>query len=40
MFQNDREIKVRVYEDRIVIVRKNDILERGGAANSGEKKFC
>jgi hypothetical protein len=27
MFRNDREIEVRVYKDRIVIVRKNDVLE-------------
>ena len=34
MFRNDREIEVRVYKDRIVIVRKNDVYEKGGAESS------
>jgi hypothetical protein len=31
MFWNDRNIEVRVYKDRIEIVRKNDVLEKGRA---------
>ena len=34
MFRNDREIEVRVYKDRIVIVRKNDVIEKSGAVSS------
>jgi hypothetical protein len=37
MFRNDTEIEVRVYKDRIVIVRKNDVFEKGGAVNSEKK---
>ena len=36
MLRNDREIEVRVYADRIVIVRKNDVIEKGGAVSSGD----
>ena len=31
MLRNDREIEFKVYTDRIVIVRKNDVIEKGGA---------
>ena len=34
MFRNDREIEVRDYKDKIVIVRKNDVFEKGGAVSS------
>ena len=34
MLRNDREIEVRVYKDRIVIVRTNDVIENGGAVSS------
>ena len=34
MFRNDREIEVRVYKDKVVIVRKNDVFEKGGAMRS------
>ena len=38
MFRNEREIEVSVYKDRIVIVRKNDVIEKSGAVSS--KKKC
>jgi hypothetical protein len=37
MFRNDRENEVRVFKDRIVIVRKNDVFENGGAVSSETK---
>ena len=37
MLRNDREIEFKVYTDRIVIVRKNDVIEKGGAVSSEKK---
>ena len=39
MLRNDREIEFKVYTDRIVIVRKNDVIEKGGVVSS-EKNVC
>ena len=39
MLRNDREIEFKVYTDRIVIVRKNDVIEKGGAVSSA-KNVC
>jgi hypothetical protein len=37
MFRNVREIEVRVYKDRVMIVRKNDVFGKGEAVSSEKK---
>jgi hypothetical protein len=39
MFRNDRDIEVTVHKNRIVIVRKNYVFEKGEAVSS-EKNVC